>query len=290
MLPFELLKPTSFDEAIQLLSLDPDNAKPIAGGTALMLMMKSQIFTPTQVISLRNITDSSYIKAEPNGELKIGALSKLSDLENSDLVEKYAPVICHAMIKLSNVRVRNSATIGGALSHGDPHMDLPPILSCLAANVHTISPSGRRTIPVENLYIGYYETCLEPNELIYEVSLPANISPYSSYIKCTTRSADDWPALGVAVNLTVKANHVESSRIFMGSITDTPTRLIELEKRLSAKELTSDLLTSVADLVSEEIDPVSDHLGSADYKRALAKVYVKRALLEAYKNGVNHAK
>jgi carbon-monoxide dehydrogenase medium subunit len=290
MLPFELLKPTSFDEAIQLLSLDPDNAKPIAGGTALMLMMKNQIFTPTQVISLRNITDSSYIKAEPNGELKIGALSKLSDLENSDLVEKYAPVICHAMIKLSNVRVRNSATIGGALSHGDPHMDLPPILSCLAANVHTISPSGRRTIPVENLYIGYYETCLEPNELIYEVSLPANISPYSSYIKCTTRSADDWPALGVAVNLTVKANHVESSRIFMGSIADTPTRLIELEKRLSGKELTPDLLTSVADLVAEEIDPVSDHLGSADYKRALAKVYVKRALLEAYKNGVNHAK
>ena len=290
MLPFELLKPTSFDEAIQLLSLDPDNAKPIAGGTALMLMMKNQIFTPTQVISLRNITDSSYIKAEPNGELKIGALSKLSDLENSDLVEKYAPVICHAMIKLSNVRVRNSATIGGALSHGDPHMDLPPILSCLAANVHTISPSGRRTIPVENLYIGYYETCLESHELIDEVTLPANISPYSSYIKCTTRSADDWPALGVAVNLTVKANHVESSRIFMGSIADTPTRLIELEKRLSGKELTSDLLTSVADLVSEEIDPVSDHLGSADYKRALAKVYVKRALLEAYKNGVNHAK
>ena len=262
MLPFELLKPTSFDEAIQLLSLDPDNAKPIAGGTALMLMMKNQIFTPTQVISLRNITDSSYIKAEPNGELKIGALSKLSDLENSDLVEKYAPVICHAMIKLSNVRVRNSATIGGALSHGDPHMDLPPILSCLAANVHTISPSGRRTIPVENLYIGYYETCLEPNELIYEVSLPANISPYSSYIKCTTRSADDWPALGVAVNLTVKANHVESSRIFMGSIADTPTRLIELEKRLSGKELTPDLLTSVADLVAEEIDPVSDHRAS----------------------------
>jgi len=290
MLPFALLKPTSFDEAIQLLSLDPDNSKPIAGGTALMLMMKSQIFTPTQVISLRNITDSSYIRTEPNGELKIGALSKLSDLENSDLVAKYAPVISHAMIKLSNVRVRNSATIGGALSHGDPHMDLPPILSCLAANVHTISPSGRRTIPVENLYIGYYETCLEPNELIYEVSLPANISPYSSYIKCTTRSADDWPALGVAVNITVKANHVESSRIFMGSIADTPTRLIELEKRLSGKELTSDLLTSVADLVSEEIDPVSDHLGSADYKRALAKVYVKRALLEAYKNGVNHAK
>jgi len=290
MLPFELLQPTSFDEAIQLLSLDPDHSKPIAGGTALMLMMKSQIFTPTQLISLRNIKDSSYIKAEPNGEVRIGALTKLSDLENSALIAKYSPVICHAMITLSNVRVRNSATIGGALSHGDPHMDLPPILSCLAANVHTIGPAGRRTIPVESLYLGYYETCLESNELIYEVSLPANISPYSSYIKCTTRSADDWPALGVAVNLTVKANHVESSRIFMGSIADTPIRLIELEKRLSAKELTPVLLSSVADQVTEEIDPVSDHLGSADYKRALAKVYVKRALLEAYKNGVDHAK
>jgi len=290
MLPFELLKPTSFDEAIKLLSLDPDNSKPIAGGTALMLMMKSQIFTPTQVISLRNIKDSSYIRAEANGELKIGALTKLSDLENSALIAKYAPVICHAMVKLSNVRVRNSATIGGALSHGDPHMDLPPILSCLFANVHTIGPGGKRTIPVDSLHLGYYETCLESNELIYEVSLPANISPYSSYIKCTTRSSDDWPALGVAVNLTVKANCVESSRIFMGSIADTPTRLVELEKRLSAKELTPALLDSVADLVSEEIDPVSDHLGSADYKRELAKVYVKRALLEAYNNGINYVK
>ncbi|MBU3579941.1 xanthine dehydrogenase family protein subunit M [Polynucleobacter sp. 73C-SIWE] len=290
MLPFELLNPTSFDEAIKLLSLDPDNSKPIAGGTALMLMMKSQIFTPTQVISLRNIKDGSYIRTETNGELKIGALTKLSDIENSVLIAGHAPVICQAMIKLSNVRVRNAATIGGALSHGDPHMDLPPILSCLSAVVRTISPKGKRTIPVDSLYLGYYETCLEPNELIYEVSLPASISPYSSYIKCTTRSADDWPALGVAVNLNVKANHIESSRIFMGSIADVPTRLVQLEERLTAKEPTPTLLALVADLVSEEIDPVSDHLGSAEYKRALAKVYVKRALLEAYNNGVNHAK
>jgi carbon-monoxide dehydrogenase medium subunit len=290
MLPFELLKPTSFDEAIELLSLDPDNSKPIAGGTALMLMMKSQIFIPTQVISLRNIKDSSYIKSEPNGEIKIGALTKLSDLENSALIAKHAPVICRAMIKLANVRVRNSATIGGALSHGDPHMDLPPILSSLSAHAHTISPEGRRTIPVDSLYLGYYETCLEHNELIYEISLPANISPYSSYIKCTTRSADDWPALGVAVNLMIEKNRIESSRIFMGSIADTPTRLIELEKRLSNQELTPTLLTSAAEFVSGEINPVSDHLGSAEYKRQLAKVYVKRALLEAYNNGVNYAK
>ena len=290
MLPFELLKPTSFDEAIELLSLDPENSKSIAGGTALMQMMKSQIFTPTQVVSLRNIKDSSYIKVAPNGELKIGALTKLSDLENSALLATHAPIICHAMIKLANVRVRNAATIGGALSHGDPHMDLPPILCCLSANVHTISPEGERTISVDNLHLGYYETRLEPNELIYEITLPANISHYSSYVKCTTRSADDWPALGVAVNLTIEANHIKTSRIFMGSIADTPIRLIELEKRLSTKELTPALLASAADLVSEEIDPTSDHLGSADYKRQLAKVYVKRALLEAYTNGVNHAK
>jgi carbon-monoxide dehydrogenase medium subunit len=290
MLPFELLKPTSFDEAIELLSLDPENSKSIAGGTALMQMMKSQIFTPTQVVSLRNIKDSAYIKVAPNGELKIGALTKLSDLENSALLATHAPVICRAMIKLANVRVRNSATIGGALSHGDPHMDLPPILCCLSANVQTISPEGKRTIPVDTLYLGYYETCLEANELIYEISLPANISPYSSYVKCTTRSADDWPALGVAVNLTIKDDHIDTSRIFMGSISDTPVRLIELENRLSTKELTPALLTSAADLVSAEIDPTSDHLGSADYKRQLARVYVKRALLKAYKNGVNHAK
>jgi len=288
MQPFELLKPKSFPEAIALLESGSGESKSIAGGTALMLMMKSGVFSPAQLISLRGISDSAYITAGSNGELKIGALTTLSALEHSTLIMQHAPIITRAMKSLANVRVRNVATIGGALSHGDPHMDMPPILCALGAQIHTIGPNGQRTIPVDQLYLGYYETCLEPNELIDEIIIPSGISLHSAYVKCTTRSADDWPALGVAACLNIQSQKIESSRIFLGSISDTPIRLLALESRLANQEISISFIEKACALVENEVDPVSDHLGTADYKRVLAKVYTKRALLAALKNGDYH--
>src|SRR4029077_3901260 len=124
MTPFELEEPASLAEAIAL--IDPD-VRPIAGGTALMLMMKAGVFRPTRLVSLRRLANTlSEIAAGPSGELTIGAMASLSTLEHSTVLARHVPVIVRTMRRLSNVRVRNVATVGGALAHADPHMDLPP--------------------------------------------------------------------------------------------------------------------------------------------------------------------
>src|SRR6516165_10113745 len=134
MIPFELVEPASLGEAISLLDPEDATVRPIAGGTALMLMMKAGVFKPTRLVSLRKLpAEFSRITAQGSGELRIGAMAPLAAVERSEAVARAAPVIPRAMRRLSNVRVRNVATVGGALAHGDPHMDLPPILIALGA-------------------------------------------------------------------------------------------------------------------------------------------------------------
>ncbi|MEA3022145.1 MAG: aerobic carbon-monoxide dehydrogenase medium subunit, partial [Alphaproteobacteria bacterium] len=165
MTPFELLEPNSLKEALGLLDPDDPSVRPVGGGTALMLMMKAGVFRPTRLISLRKIGGLSGIKAGRDGGLTIGAMTPLAALEHSADVARVAPVITRAMRRLSNVRVRNVATVGGAIAHGDPHMDLPPVLIALGASVTVAGPLGERLLEVEKLFAGYFETVLARNEL-----------------------------------------------------------------------------------------------------------------------------
>ena len=173
MMAFELLEPGSLKEAIALIDPDDPEVRPIAGGTALMLMMKAGVFRPRRLVSLRKLGDAfSRIAASPAGDLTIGALAPLSALEHSPAVARGAPVIVRTMRRLSNVRVRNVATVGGALAHADPHMDLPPVLIALGATIAVSGPAGERTMAIEDLFTGYYETSLAKNELITQLSRP----------------------------------------------------------------------------------------------------------------------
>ena len=147
MTPFERVEPTSLHEAIALLDPDDSAVRPIAGGTALMLMMKAGVFRPTRLVSLRKLgNELTGIAAGPNGAVTIGAMTPLAVVERSPEVARVAPVVPRAMRRLSNIRVRNVATVGGNLAHGDPHMDLPPVLIALGAQVSVAGPKGERTI------------------------------------------------------------------------------------------------------------------------------------------------
>jgi aerobic carbon-monoxide dehydrogenase medium subunit len=257
MAPFELLQPSSLREAIALLDPDGTGIRPMSGGTALMLMMKAGVMRPTRLVSLRRLA-LDRIELGPAGELRIGAMATLRKLEKSDLVRRGWPAIARTLLTLSNVRVRNVARLGGHLAHGDPHTDLPPLLSALGAQVHVVGPSGERAIPVESLYAGYLDTTLARNELIVRVDVPAMGKKQAAYLKCTTRSMDDWPAVGVAVCLG------EETRYFVSAATDRPIRLAS------------------ADAV-EELHIEGDLHGSAAYKKQLIRVYLKRAIDEARK-------
>src|SRR5262245_44964173 len=251
MAPFELLEPTSVSEAIALLGAE--NSRPLSGGTALMLMMKAGVLRPARLVSLRRL-GLERIETGPQGELRIGSMASLRQIERSEAVRRGWPAITRALLTLSHVRVRNVARLGGDLAHGDPHTDLPPLLSALGATAIVAGPGGERTVPVESLYAGYLETTLAPNELIVRVDVPAMAKKQAAYLKFTTRTVDDWPAVGVAVCL-------DGGRqtIFVSAAVDKPTRLASVD-------------------AVDGLQVESDLHGSAAYKKQLLRVCIRRAI------------
>jgi len=211
------------------------------------------VLRPTRLVSLSKL---GLQRIEAADALRIGAMTSLRSLEKSEAVRKGWPVIARTLRTLSNVRVRNVATVGGALAHADPHMDLPPLLSALGAQVKIAGKGGERSLPVEDLYAGYLENTLKDGELITHLDVPPLGKRGAAYLKCTTRSADDWPAVGVAVVLS------DETRIFISAATDRPVRIAD-ESALAGLKIEGDL-----------------H-GSADYKRQLLRVYLRRAIDEA---------
>ncbi len=286
MTPFEIAEPRSLREAVSLLDSDDPTIRPLGGGTALMLMMKAGVFEPAKLVSLRSVEPRyAEIKAEGDGSIRIGALTPLSALEHSKAIADKLPVIARTMPLLSNVRVRNVATVGGALAHGDPHMDLPPIMIALGATVIVVGPKGERSIPMGELLTGYYETQLAKNELISEIVIPSQAGKRSVYLKCTTRAAHDWPALGVAVTVAGGAGGVTDANIVVSAATERAMRIDKTSKLIAGRRPDDTLLGEAGEAAAAEVEPISDAQGSAAYKRELVRVYVERALRQALEIG-----
>jgi aerobic carbon-monoxide dehydrogenase medium subunit len=288
MTPFELVEPATLKEALGLLDPDDASVRPIAGGTALMLMMKAGVFRPTRLVSLRAVGELSAIDAAADGELRIGAMTPLATVERSAAVRKHSLVITRTLRTLSNVRVRNVATVGGSLAHADPHMDLPPVLIALGARVAVAGRSGERTIAVEELFAGYFETVLKREELITELVVPGQGARRSCYLKCTTRAVHDWPALGVAVSLDCDADTVHDARIVISAATERPVRLSGAEQALQGGRIGDVLWRRAGEAAAEEPELIADGQGSAAYKKQLVRVYVVRALRAALDAGQAH--
>jgi len=285
MIPFELAQPRSLAEAIKLLDPDDSTVRPMGGGTALMLMMKAGVFRPRKLVSLRNIESKYTAVAADRAGLRIGAITTLSALERSAEVRRHTPVLTRTLLTLSNVRVRNVATVGGALAHGDPHMDLPPVLIALGATLAIMGPKGERTLPVEELFLGYYETVLEKNELISELRVPAQGNKRAAYMKVTAGSADDWPAVGIAVVIEGDGGTIRSARIVASAATEKAMRLKSAEAVLNGGRVEDALLRQAGDAAADEVECLSDIRGSAPYKRELIRVYVRRAVRAAMNGG-----
>src|SRR5262249_38407662 len=287
MTPFDLAEPTSFQDAIKLLDPNDPTIRPVGGGTALMLMMKAGVFRPAKLVSLRKV-ESKYSQITAGGDgLRIGALTTLGQLERSADVRKHAPLISRTLVTLSNVRVRNVATVGGALAHGDPHMDLPPVLMALGAVMTVVGPKGERKLPVEDLFSGYYETVLDKNELIADVHVPSQGQKKAAYFKVTTGSSDDWPALGVAAVLEGDGSTVKSARMFASAATDKATRLKGAEAAITGARIDDGVLAKAGDAAVAECEFIADVRGSIPYKRELMRVYVRRAVRQAMEGRVH---
>ena len=279
MTPFELLEPATVDEAVAL--LDPD-VRAIAGGTALVPMMKARLFQPTRLVSLRRLDGAMRGVRDQDGGLRIGALTTLTELEQSSRVRAAAPVMSRALGTLSNVRIRNVATLGGHLAHGDPHMDLPPVLMTLGARVRAVSRRGERWIDVNDLVLGYYQTAIAADELIADVHVPAQPADARTwYEKFTALSADDWPTVGVAVWYRAAGGRIAEARVAVSAATERPVRVLSAEAILTGAALDEATFRKAADAAADAVEPLADIRGSAAYKREMVRVHVRRALERA---------
>jgi aerobic carbon-monoxide dehydrogenase medium subunit len=279
MRPFDLVEPTTLDEAVTLLGAN-EAARPIAGGTALLLMVKAGLFQPEALVSLRRLrADLTGIARQDDGSLRIGAMTTLTELGRSPLVRDMFPVITRTLRTLSNVRIRNVATLGGHLAHGDPHMDLPPVLLCLGARLRVHGSQGERWIALDDLYSGYYETTLRRDELITHIVLPAPPPEWAAaYVKFTALSADDWPAVGVAVSAVRHDGSLGDVRVSIGAAMERALRLGGVEAQLEGARPSADLVRAAADAAAQEVRPLGDLRGSAEYKREMVRVHTRRAV------------
>jgi len=256
-----------------------------------MLMMKTRLFQPTRLISLRRLNgDVRGIRMNESGGLRIGAMTSLADLEYSPMLAGNYPVISRALRMLSNIRIRNVATLGGHLAHGDPHMDLPPILLTLGARVSAVSSRGQRWIGISDLFVGYYQTSLRKDELITAVDVPSQPPGVCCwYEKFTARSADDWPTVGAAAWYSLDSNVITEARVAVSAATERPMRIATAEALLVNAPPTPQLFSKAADAAADEVQPIADLHGSASYKREMVRVHVRRALERALNSRPNGA-
>ena len=280
MSDLEIHQPESLAQVFAQLKACAPDARPMGGGTALMLMMKAQLYKPSALVSLAK-ADPRFHGIEWSAATKsfsIGAMTTFAELDHDSNIRAQLPVIAQTMVTLANPRVRNVATLGGNLAHGDPHLDMPPVWCSLDAELQLIGPQGERKIPVTDLFVGYYETTLRPDELIMRVHVKADAGWKRRYVKVATRSAHDWPAIGLALGIKGDAKLCEDIRIVLSAAVDKPTRLIKAEDALRGQSINEKTLAHCAEVALSEVSLHSDNRGSADYKTHLLKVHLQRGL------------
>ena len=274
---FELVEPRTLEEACGLLS-DNNEARAIAGGTALLTLIKHGVFLPKTLVNLKKIKGATEIDYDPQRGLRVGALTTIYDVESSPLVQRHYPVLADACHVVANIRIRNVATIGGNLAHGDYQSDPPTVLVALDAGLELMRRNVKRQIKITDFLRGSYETALEPDELVAAILIPPAADLKGAYIKFTTVSSEERPCAGIAVLAKMENDTCRSLSLVVGAVSPRPVRIDKAEEMASGQRLDVKLMEQIATEASRAVDPIDDLRGSADYKRHLVQVLVPRAL------------
>ena len=289
MTPFEYIEPTTVEEALEALAQYGDEAKLIAGGTGLVNLMKQRLVQPTYLIGLRRLAQLEGMNqiAEVGGTdvgraVRIGALSTHRAIEDSPLVHSHFPLLAETFRHVASIRIRTVATLGGTLAHADPNQDPPPSLIALDARVWVRSSQGEREVGIDDFFVDYYETVLEPDELVSAVIVPQQpANSGASFLKFLPQTHDDYATVAVAARVTLDGDQITEARIALGAAAATPFRATAVEDALRGQLATAAVIQDAAALVAEAVDPTDDCRGSADYKRDMAVVFVRRAIAQA---------
>jgi aerobic carbon-monoxide dehydrogenase medium subunit len=279
----DLLQPMTLEEACALHQEHADEVSYIAGGTALLIMLRERVYQPAYLIDLKTIPGLDTIRHEPGVGLRLGALATHRDVELSPVVHERLPVLAETYRQVGNVRVRHAATVGGNLAHGDYRLDPPAPLIALRATARIVGPDGERTVPLEEFFLGLYATLLEPGEILAEIVVPdPPARTHAAYIKFTSLSAMDWPCLGVAAAATLAEDGTfDDLRVVLTSVSSTPVLIQGVADVARGERATDSLLAEIGRLAAEQVDPTPDIRGSEWYKREMTRVFAGRAVQAA---------
>ena len=269
--PFDYEVAASVDEAVSLLGSRGD-AKPLAGGHSLLPLLRLRVTRPSLLVDIGRIEELSYVR-DAGESIAIGALTRHHDVATAPLIQEHNPLVSEAARLIGDPQVRHRGTIGGSLAHGDPASDLPAVLLALDGEVDVVGSDGKRTIPAADFFRGVFETAAGPTEIVTEVRVPKLTGAHGwSFLKFRRR-AQDWATVGVAVVVKRRNGGAESAAISLVNMGATPLRARAAEEAV----VTGDDPGAVA---GDGTDPPSDTNGSADYRRHLAGVLVRRAVEE----------
>jgi carbon-monoxide dehydrogenase medium subunit len=277
---FDYSAPKTLSEAIALLQKHGPEAKILAGGQSLIPLMKLRMAAPKHLIDVNGIRELSYIR-ESDGYLTIGALTRESEIDASDLIRRKYPILSDTAAVIADPLVRNMATVGGNLAHADPANDHPATMLALGTEVVATGPRGTRKIPVSDFFTGIFTTALAPDEILTELRIPAP-APRSggAYLK-VERKVGDFAAAAVAVQITLEGNNCKYAGIGLTNVGPMPIKARRAEQALIGRAPDDKRIAEASRLAAEEADPSDDLRGSADYKRSLVRVLTARALRQA---------
>ena len=276
--PFEYLNPNNLSEAISLLQKHGEHAKILAGGHSLIPAMKLRFAMPEYLIDIGEIDDLDYIREE-KGELRIGAMTRESSLENSDLIINKFPLILDTAQMIADPQVRNMATVGGNLAHGDPGNDHPATMIALRAIIQAEGPNGTREIGIDDFFPDFFTTALKADEILTEIRVPiSNFKSGGSYQKIE-RKVGDYAAAAVACQINIDSSGaIQQIGIGLTNVGQTPIRSTSAESLLRGKIPTNDLINEAGQLAASDSDPSTDLRGNAEYKKVILCELTQRAI------------
>jgi carbon-monoxide dehydrogenase medium subunit len=278
---FGYLAPRSLREALDLLTAHGEEAKLLAGGHSLLPAMKLRLASPRYLIDIGRLPDLRGIKVAGEN-LVIGALTVHSDIAASDLVRQHLPGLADAAAVIGDVQVRNRGTIGGSVAHADPAADLPVVLTALNASFILHSPSGSRTVAAGDFFVDFYTTALAPTEVLTEILVPLPPAGSGTAYAKLAHPASGYVVVSAGVLLARESSgRCASIRVAIGGLGSGPIRAGATEAALQGQALTPELIAAAAAKAAEGSDPDGDSYATADYKRAMAVVYARRAIEQA---------
>jgi carbon-monoxide dehydrogenase medium subunit len=284
--PFEYHVAGSQDEALALLAEHGEDAKVLAGGQSLVPLLALRLAQPAQLVDISRIRELATISdgatvTDGNG-LRIGAVVRQRTVERSDDVARSSPLLAGAVRFIGHAAIRNRGTIGGSIAHGDPAAELPAVLVALDGEVELASARGTRRVAAADLYEGFLTTVLEPDELLTAVHLPSLPAGTGWAFHEFSRRSGDFAIAGVACTLRVDGGAVAEARIALSGMDQTPVRATAGEAALVGQAPSAELWAAAAAAAVADLRPPSDLHGTREYRRHLAGVLIRRALVEAY--------